>query len=268
MLNTHLRTLILSSIAVTSLSLPVLANTSPSEKGAEIAKEWDARDKGFGDSSANLEMVLENRHGEKSTRVLRIKTLEMPDSNVGDKSLTIFSKPRDIKGTAFLSFAQILEPDDQWLYLPALKRVKKISSKNKSGPFVGSEFSYEDLSAQELKKYNYKWLNDEACGELQCSVLEQTPAYENSGYTKMIVWYDTAEYRQQKIDYYDRKGALLKTLKFTEYRQYLSKFWRAHNMYMVNHQTGKKTRLVYSDYAFQTGLKGSDLTKRKLSKVR
>lgn len=267
MFNFMKKSLWASAVAMIAAT-PVYAETSPEVRGNEIATEWDKRDTGFGDSSANLQMILENRHGEKSTRFLKIKTLEVPDTDVGDKSLTVFSKPRDIKGTAFLSFAQILEPDDQWLYLPALKRVKKISSKNKSGPFVGSEFSYEDLSAQELKKYTYKWLKDEACGDLQCAVLEQTPAYENSGYTKMIVWYDLAEYRQQKIDYYDRKGALLKTLEFSEFKQYLNQYWRPHNMYMVNHQTGKKTRLVYSDYEFRTGLKDSDLTKRKLSKVR
>ncbi|OUR75393.1 outer membrane lipoprotein-sorting protein [Alphaproteobacteria bacterium 46_93_T64] len=268
MLNLHLKTFLVTSLAVTTLAFPVNAGTSAAQKGADIAAEWDKRDKGFGDSRATLKMILENRHGEKSTRDLRIKTLEVPDSSEGDKSLTIFNKPRDIKGTAFLSYAHILEPDDQWLYLPALKRVKRISSKNKSGPFVGSEFSYEDLTAQELEKYSYTWLKDEACGDLQCAVLEQTPTYANSGYTKMIVWYDTAEYRQQKIDYYDRKGSLLKTLQFAEYQQYLDQYWRAHNMFMTNHQTGKKTRLVYSDYAFQTGLKASDLTKRKLEKVR
>src|SRR3546814_6855851 len=105
-------------------------------------------------------MVLANKEGETSTRELRIQTLEVPAREEGDKSLIIFDHPRDIEGTAFLSFTKILEPDDQWLYLPALKRVKRISSANKSGPFVGSEFAYKDMLSQEVDKYDYLWLRD------------------------------------------------------------------------------------------------------------
>ncbi|WP_020591725.1 outer membrane lipoprotein-sorting protein [Kiloniella laminariae] len=249
-------------------SAPALAdNSDPVAKGTAVAEEWDRRDQGFGDSEAIMKMELENRHGEKSLREMRQQIFEIKEDGLGDKSLTIFDEPRDVKGTAFLSFAKTFDPDDQWLYLPALKRVKRISSKNKSGPFVGSEFAYEDLSAQELKKYTYTWLRDEACGELQCAVVEQIPVYEDSGYTRMVTWYDLSEYRQQKIDYYDRKNELLKTLNFGDYRQYLDKYWRSHDMFMVNHQTGKKTRLVFEKIEFQTGLQESDLTKNSLKRV-
>ncbi len=80
-------------------------------------------------------MVLRNKQGEESVREIRIKNLEM--ENDGDKSLTVFDKPRDVKGTAFLSFSHPVGADDQWLYLPALKRVKRIASRNKSGPLWG-----------------------------------------------------------------------------------------------------------------------------------
>ena len=125
---------------------------TPEEKGLAIAIEGDLRDQGFSDSSVKLQMILRNRHGESSTRELRIKTLEIMGPGLGDKSLTIFDHPRDVKGSAFLSFTRIKEPDDQWLYLPALKRIKSISSANKSGPFKGSEFYYEDLASQEDAK--------------------------------------------------------------------------------------------------------------------
>ncbi|WP_343565278.1 outer membrane lipoprotein-sorting protein [Kiloniella sp. b19] len=256
------------ALTLTSVSLPALANETPEARGLAVATEWDKRDQGFGDTQSVMKMVLENRNGEQSVRSMIQKIFEIPDPDTGDKSLTVFQKPRDVKGTAFLSFAKILDPDDQWLYLPALKRVKRISSKNKSGPFVGSEFAYEDLSAQELKKYTYKWLREEPCGDLQCAVIEQIPTYENSGYTRQIVWYDLSEYRQQKIDYFDRKGELLKTLTFSDFRQYLDQYWRAHDMYVENHQTGKKTRLVFEEIKFRTGLKESDLTKNSLKRVK
>ncbi len=260
-----------TALIAASLSvLPTIgsAELSPEDKGLKVAEEWDRRDQGFGDTVSDMEMVLVNRKGDKSSRKMRQKILEVPGHDVGDKSLTIFDSPRDIKGTAFLSFAKILDPDDQWLYLPALKRVKRISSKNKSGPFVGSEFAYEDLSARELEKFTYKWLRDEPCGELECFVLEQYPTYKDSGYTRMVVWYDKVEYRQQKIDYYDRKGSLLKTLTYTKYQRYLDKYWRAHDLYMVNHQTGKETRLMLSDISFRNGLKDSNFNKNSLKRVR
>ncbi|MDV7341793.1 outer membrane lipoprotein-sorting protein [Terasakiella sp. A23] len=246
----------------------VNAEVDAKAKGLEIATEWDNRDLGFKDSTATMKMVLENRHGQKSERKMRQIILEIPDLEVGDKSLTVFDHPRDVKGTAFLSYAKILDPDDQWLYLPALKRVKRISSKNKSGPFVGSEFAYEDLSSRELKKFTYTWLRDEKCGDLDCFVLEQIPTYENSGYTRTEVWYDKDEYRQLKIDFYDRKNALLKTLTYGDYRQYLGKYWRSHDMYVVNHQTGKKTRLLFDEMQFQTGVSDKDLSKNSLKRSR
>lgn len=259
---------ILISIALTLGSFNAFAQT-PEEKGLQIAQEANARDNGWGDSTANMRMLLVNKQGQTSEREIRTRTLEVIGD--GDKSLTIFDKPKDVRGTAFLTFSHVQGADDQWLYLPALKRVKRISSRNKSGPFMGSEFAYEDMSSQEVEKYTYKYINDEACGEnnaLTCFVSERFPTDEFSGYTKQVGWIDQTEYRPWKIDFYDRKGALLKTLTFSDYHQYLDKYWRAHKMEMVNHQTGKKSILTWSDYQFKTGLTESDFNKSKLKRLR
>ena len=135
--------LLLVGVVVTSLLAPVTMAQTSQEKGLEIAKIRKARDTGWNDSVSKTTMTLRNRHGDESVRKMRLKSLEI--QNDGDKSLLIFDQPRDVKGTAFLNFSHTTKPDDQWLYLPALKRVKRISSRNKSGPFMGSEFSYEDL---------------------------------------------------------------------------------------------------------------------------
>ena len=254
------------SLALIFLSPPLLAQT-PEEKGFAIAQEADLRDNGWGDQTSTMEMILLNRHGDSSKRTMRSKTLEVQGD--GDKSLTIFDTPRDIKGTAFLTFSHIQGADDQWLYLPALKRVKRISSRNKSGPFMGSEFAYEDMSSQEVGKYTYQYLRDEPCGDgLTCFVSERYPTDKFSGYTKQVAWIDTAEYRPIKIDFYDRKNALLKTLTFSGYQQYLEKYWRPNKLDMVNHQTGKRSIVNISNYQFKTGLKASDFHKSKLKRLR
>ncbi len=246
--------------------VPVSYAATPEEQGLAIAKEMDKRDEGFRDNRATLTMVLKNRRGDESTRKIRTLTLEVKGD--GDKSLTIFDHPADIKGTAFLSYTHSRKPDDQWLYLPALKRVKRISSGNKSGPFMGSEFAYEDLTSQEVDKYSYKYLRDDKLNGRATFVIERYPSYKNSGYTRQIVWVDKEHYYPVKIEFYDRKNALLKTLSFSNYRQYLKKYWRALSMSMINHQTGKSTTLNWADYRFATGLKNRDFDKNSLKRIR
>ena len=253
-------------LVIVAMLAPALALAGPAEdKGLEIAKEADRRDEGFGDSRSNMVMVLRNKRGQESKRELEISVLEVKGD--GDKSVTVFHTPRDVRGTALLTFSHGVEPDDQWLYLPALRRVKRIASNNKSGPFMGSEFAYEDLSSQEVDKYTYKYLKDDKVDGVDCFLVEQYPVSKDSGYTKLQAWLDKDEYRIRKIDFYDRKGALLKTLKPSEYKQYLGKHWRANKMNMLNHQTGKSTELVWSEFEFKTGLKDEDFTRTRLQQV-
>jgi hypothetical protein len=247
------------------LPFSALAETAE-EKGLAIAKEADRRDTGWQDQTANLKMVLRNRHGEESIREIRSKTLEVEGD--GDKALSIFDNPRDVKGTAFLSYTHAIKPDEQWLYLPALKRVKRISSNNKSGPFMGSEFAYEDLSSQEIEKYTYKYLGDESVDGRDCFVIERFPQYKHSGYTRLVTWLDKETYRPLKIEFYDRKQALLKTLTYAGYQQYEGKFWRPDAMKVINHQTSKSTELFWQDYRFKTGLSDRDFDRNSLKRAR
>jgi outer membrane lipoprotein-sorting protein len=262
-----MRVVLLALFALLSMPLPAFGAEDPQARGEAIAREADLRDQGFGDSRTVLTMILQDRKGRTRERRVRIDTLEVPDESLGDKSLVVFETPRDMKGTALLSHAEILEDDDQWLFLPALKRVKRISSANKTGSFFGSEFAYEDITGQELGKYAYQWLFDVSCGALACHVVERRPLYRNSGYSRLVTWYDTAEYRIQRIDYYDRKETLLKTLTLTDYRQYLGLFWRAHEYVMENFRTRKTTRLIYDTYEFQTGLTEEHFRKGNLRRV-
>jgi len=267
-LNDMMRATLIAAAALLVLSGPVRAQDDAELMGRQVAEEIDRRDLGFGDSSVDLKMVLSNRQGQTSERVLRIDTLEVAAAENGDRSLVVFDEPRDIKGTSFLSFTHILDPDDQWLYLPALKRVKRISSANKSGPFMGSEFAYEDLLSQEVEKYEYRWLRDEPCGDFECFVVERFPLYKDSGYTRQIIWVDKAEYRLMQTEFFDRKGDHMKTLVFSDHRQYLDQYWRAHRLDMVNHLTGKATELAFSDYRFQVGLSERDFNKKRLERAR
>ncbi|MFT5674350.1 MAG: outer membrane lipoprotein-sorting protein [Paraglaciecola sp.] len=251
---------------VASFVATLASAKTPQERGLEIALEADRRDNGFGDSQAEMIMTLTNSHGERAVRSLRIRTQEK--SNDGNRSLIIFDSPGDIKGTAFLSFSHKVDADDQWLYLPALKRVKRISRSNQSGPFFGSEFSYEDMSSQEPEKYTYKYIKEEIVDGRKHYILEMKPINPKSGYSRQITWLDTEYFRVSKIDFYDRRGSHLKTLTVSGYKQYLQKYWRAEHLLMVNHQTGKKTKLTFNDMIFRNNFSERDFSKTALRKVR
>ena len=265
--NKQRRKLFATLIAAPLLLTITTANAQTAEeKGLEIAREMDRRNEGFVDTTANMKMILRNRAGKESLREMRSMVLEVKGD--GDKSLTVFNQPKDVKGTASLTFSHATTADEQWLYLPALKRVKRISSRNKSGPFMGSEFAFEDISSQEVDKYTYKFLREEDLNGRATFVIESVPTYSNSGYTRLINWVDKEEYYPLKTEFYDRKNSLLKTLEQKRYQQYLGKFWRASEMFMRNEQTGKSTTLMWEDFKFQTGLSESDFNSKSLKRFR
>ena len=253
-------------LTLTIVPFALVHAESPEERGLEIAIATDKRDTGWKHVIADMEMILKSRAGKESRRRLSNRQLEVTGD--GDKSLSLFKEPKDIAGTAQLTFSHGLEPDDQWLYLPSIKRVKRISSKNKSGSFMGSEFAFEDLGSQEVDKYKYQFLGEEPCGDgYDCYINERIPQYKHSAYTKQIAWIDKEHYRTVKIEFYDRKGALLKTLDFLDYKEYPGGFWRADQFEMTNHQTGKSTSLLWSNYDFDYQLDAGDFNKNALKRL-
>ncbi len=243
-------------LSILSISLFAISNE-------DVAKKSEAVMSGFEDSNSNMIMTLINANNQKRKRKMKMIILE---KDSGDKSLMTFLSPADVKGTKFLNYEHINKDDDQWLYLPALKRVKRIASKNKSGSFMGSEFSYEDLSSFSIQKYNFS-------GEAELVKLNgidtykgsRVPKSKNSGYTKQISWIDSKNFLIQKVEYYDRKHELLKTSVFEDYKK-ISGIWRIGKMTMTNHQNDKKTILVWENETIKNGLKEKNFHKRVLKK--
>ncbi len=212
------------------------------EEGLRIALEVDKANNGFKGEYSEMEMVLINAHGDHTVRKLLNESMEKEGD--GDRSISTFLWPADVKGTRMLTWSHKSGDDDQWLYLPALKRVKRISSRNKSGSFMGSEFSYEDLGSQEVEEYTYKYLDDASWEGRSCWRVERDPVSKRSGYSKEIVWFDKEYMNPLKIEYYDRKGELLKVGTFHGYTKY-DKWWRADEIRMKNVQTRKKSVITW-----------------------
>lgn len=252
-------------ILSTIITMLVLTVTQAQDKGLQIAQTADTADSGFGAYTVNLKMTLKNANGQESTREMGSKGLEV--ENDGDKTMISFESPRDVKGTAMLTYSHKTESDDQWLFLPSIKRVKRISSDNKSGPFMGSEFSYEDLGSQEVEKYTYKYLEEKTIKGMKIAVVERYPIDKKSGYSKNVVYYNLDKnHRMEKIEFYDRRGALLKTMDYLDYKQYKAKHWRASKLYVVNHQSDKETELLFEDYNFDVSLGDNDFSQNSLKR--
>jgi hypothetical protein len=216
---------------------------TPEQQGLSVAVLCDKANMGFKSEKSELTMELINAHGDVTNRKIVIETLEGTDD--GDRSRSTFVWPADVKGTRLLTWTHKQDDDDQWLYLPAIKRVKRIASNNKSGSFMGSEFAYEDFGSQEVPKYTYKLSGDTKEQGRDVWLLERYPVSKTSGYTRQVVWMDKEYKNPLKIDYYDRKGELLKTAQFGDYRAF-GKLWRASKIDMHNVQTKKRSVITWT----------------------
>ena len=263
-----MKRLILAAFAAMLTAAMPAAAQDAAARGLQIVREAERRDAGWRDAEVAMTMVLQDRKGATRERTLRMMMLEVPGERGGDKSIAIFDSPPDLKGTILLTHTRIGADDNQWLYLPGLKRVKRISSSNKTGAFFASEFAYEDIAAPEVGRYNYVYLGQKACGSLTCSTVEERPDYRNSGYSKLVAYIDTQAYRTQRIEYFDGRGKLLKVLDFGGYRQAGGRFWRPQVLTMSNRKTGRTTILRYGRWSLGTGLSDATFSQQNLRNIR
>ncbi len=229
---------------------------SPEQRGLAIARQADERTGGYQDYEARLTMVLVSRDGKERIREMELSALASGD---GERTLLVFRSPRDLSGTALLSHSRGDGDDDQWLYLPSMKRVKRIAGAKQSGSFMGSEFAYEDISSQEVDNFTYRYAGEDLIEGTAVEVVERFPAAEGSGYSRQRVYLDRATVLPLRIEYFDRRGAHVKTLTLGGYEQH-GHCWRAGIMTMENLRTSAVTRLEWSDFRFDIGLSERSFT--------
>lgn len=256
----------LAKLFILSCGLWACAGTvtaSAGDNGRIIAEEAEKRKDGFNDYTAKVTMILRNSVGDESRRELVMDALERESD--GDMVLITFLSPGDVNGTALLNYTNRNQDDERWLYLPTLNRVKRIASQNKSGPFMGSDFSYEDLSSQETDKYTYKFSHEERLDGQDCFVVERKPKDPDTGYSRQLVWYDKKAYRIYKIEFYDRKDSLLKTQINSKFKLFSDSFWYPMNIAMSNHQREQSTELIYREFKTDQHLEQRDFHPAQLS---
>ena len=177
----------------------------------EIMKRVYDRDDGD-DASSEIQMVLTDRSG--AVRERRIKTLAK-DFGADTRQVIYFLSPADVEGTGFLTFdyAGVARDDDQWLYLPSLKKTKRIASADQSGKFLGTDFNYADLTERENDQYAFELLGTEDVRGEPAWKIRATPnerEIERTGYTKSVIWVLKSSYVVVRAVHYVREGQKLK----------------------------------------------------------
>lgn len=200
-------------------------------------------------------MILVNDKGQ--TRERKSTTVSKLQKNGIDSNLLVrFLTPADIKGTAFLQIEHSEGDDDLWIYLPALKKSRRLVAGNKKDSFVGSDFSYGDILLPKVDLYQHTLLRSETIGGQECYVIESTPKDEtvkrNSGYGKKITYVRKDNFLESKVDYFDVSGRPLKTQITGDHQQVESNpdRWIAKRREVENHQTGHKTIFTFDRIEF------------------
>lgn len=222
--------------------LPAFDASDAAIHGRALADYADLYDTGWRDSYVISEMTLFDANGDSVERRAVQLVLERPD---GDKSIVRFLTPAEIKGVAALTHEHPDATDDNWLYLPATKRVRRISGANKTASFQGTEFTYEDLSNRIVDKYDWRFLQeqeiDTAGGPVPVRSLEARPRYADTGYSRLVVHLHRDHWRQERIEFFDKAGRLLKVLDAGDWRHLHGRFWRPMRLEMRNEQTRRRT---------------------------
>jgi len=236
------------------------ALSAQSMTGRDIVEKSYNRPTGD-DQVSNLKMTLINSRG--SERVREIKQFTRDDGKV-EKSIMFFLAPADVKNTSFMNFSYSDDKaDDQWIYLPALRKVKRISSDSKSDYFMGSDFTYDDLGDRKLDEDKHKFLRSEMLVGKDCYVVESVSKDPDYMYSKTITWINKKNFIGVKKEFYDEDGELLKILHIKKYEN-VSGFDIITHSEMENVQRDHKTKMELSDVEVNIGVSDSKFSQRMM----
>lgn len=216
------------------------------------------------DEIMHFTMNLTNKNGKVRTREL---TQVQKTNEEDNRSFLIrFLSPADVEGTGFLEIENSNRDNDQWLYLPALKRSRRISASNKVDNFMGSDFTYEDIERENIQNFNYKILRKESLNSNNCVVIEATPKNElnfKTGYSKRLIYVCEDNDMVLKTEYYNHNNQHCKTYYAEDVKQ-TQGVWRTYKMSMNNILTNHSTVIVFTEYKINTEIDSNLFSQRYL----
>jgi hypothetical protein len=228
--------------------------------GKQLLKSAEEKLSGWKDELVSGEMHLFDAKGRGVARSFQriglegayLEGGELNNVRHGDKSIIKFTAPADIKGVSALNYENSGGSDDNWLYMPSTRKVRRISGSNNTASFQGSEFTYEDLNDLDPEEYEWRLIEETTLLMDNETVvvfkIGGTPVYQDTGYSRITVYLSKANHYQTKVEYFDKSGTHLKTRTSSQWKLFHGRFWRALHVDMSNHITGKKTTLSFSNY--------------------
>ena len=255
---------------VISSVLAVVFPASAQEDGKQIMrKSQDAMTLAGSESIARL--VISD--GKGNQRMRKFTSASKTDASQSvTKTIMRFLEPADVQGTSILTYDYEKKNDDMWLYMPALRKIRRIVSGEKAKNFMGSEFTNADIMKPALDEYVYKVLGSEPVDAIDCWKLEMIPATkaiaDEYGYSKKIAWVAKPDYVMRKTEFFDAEGKLLKVM-ITAKVQLLDeklKKYQPVDIKMENKQNGRSSGFVIERFAFNPNVKDEYFTTDYLEK--
>ncbi|NOY51895.1 MAG: outer membrane lipoprotein-sorting protein [Chlorobi bacterium] len=257
-----MKTLKITSVLIAILAIGFMAQIQAQDmSGRDIVEKVYNRPAGD-DQTSNLTMTLINKSGKE--RIRKIKQFTKDLGKV-EKSIMFFQSPADVKNTSFMSWTYDDEnrSDDQWIYLPALKKIKRISSDSKSDYFMGSDFTYDDLGDRKLDDDTHNLIGEESIDGVDYYVVESIPKDEDYMYSKTKTWIRKDNFIGLKKEFYDEDAELLKVLKIKEFKK-ISGLWVIISSEMENVQKNHRTTMVLDNVQINTNIPSSKFSERMM----
>ena len=212
-----------------------------------------------------MTMTLVNKRGSKRERTMLSYA---QDYGKDSRSIMFFKAPSDVQGTGFLTwnYDNPQKDDDRWLYLPAMKKTRRISgSSARKEYFMGSDFTYDDMGGRNIDEDEHILLGEEKLGDKDCWKIKSIPKEEDAIYSETVSWIRKDALKAVRIEFYDRMGELQKTLTITDLRK-TGPFWTVYGMEMQNHQRNHRTLITIQEMEYDIPIPENHFTVASLER--
>ncbi len=232
----------------------------------ERTETWNKPD----DDTVPLTIILVNKRGKERRR--EMMRYVITDANKKDKSFLEFLKPADVRGTRFLTYEHVDRDDDRWMYLPALRKIRRITASNNTDNFMGTDLTFEDTRSERLATHAYTITREESLDGRDAYVIEAVPAtpqeQKDSGYSKRYIWVDKATFLIMQRHFWNKKGEHIKTSKRFNLKQLTPDIWAYQRMEVEHHKRRHRSIFMFGERKINTGLKESKFSQRSLTRGR
>jgi len=215
------------------------------------------------DFKARVMIKLISKGGHERLRELTMLRKNYGEAGGNQKYFIYFFQPADVKGMTFMVYKYPARDDDRWFFVPAINMVRRIAAQDKRSSFVGSDFTYEDVSGRDIEEDNHTIIKEERLGNRDCYVIKSTPKAGDMDYTYKLSWIDKENFLPLKEEYYDRKGELYKVFSADEIKE-IKGFPTVTKRTMENLQSGHRTEVQFTKVDYNIGIEDILFTERFL----